>query len=81
MTANVPSEKLEKCLYTINIGSNDYLNNYFMQGDKYNTSRTFTYDQYAEFLIGRYRSYLKVIYFIMPRFKKKNNKRIIDPQI
>ncbi|CAN6883017.1 unnamed protein product [Brassica oleracea] len=55
MTANVPSEKLEKCLYTINIGSNDYLNNYFMQGDKYNTSRTFTYDQYAEFLIGRYR--------------------------
>ncbi|CAN6998392.1 unnamed protein product [Brassica rapa subsp. trilocularis] len=62
MTANVPSEKLEKCLYTINIGSNDYLNNYFMQGDKYNTSRTFTYDQYAEFLIGRYRSYLKLLY-------------------
>ncbi|KAJ0265446.1 GDSL esterase/lipase [Hirschfeldia incana] len=62
MTANVPSTKLEKCLYTINIGSNDYLNNYFMQGDKYNSSRTFTYDQYAEFLIRRYRSYLESLY-------------------
>ncbi|KAL0794239.1 hypothetical protein Bca101_065616 [Brassica carinata] len=62
MTANVPSEKLEKCLYTINIGSNDYLNNYFMQGDKYNSSHTFTYDQYAEFLIRRYRTYLELLY-------------------
>ncbi|KAG2270545.1 hypothetical protein Bca52824_065100 [Brassica carinata] len=56
-----PQQKLEKCLYTINIGSNDYLNNYFMQGDKYNTSRTFTYDQYAEFLIGHF-VYVQLLY-------------------
>ncbi|ESQ50542.1 hypothetical protein EUTSA_v10022764mg [Eutrema salsugineum] len=62
MTANVPPEKLKQCLYTINIGSNDYLNNYFMPDDQYNTSRLFTYNQYADFLIQRYRSYLKLLY-------------------
>ncbi|CAG7871791.1 hypothetical protein BRARA_F02482 [Brassica rapa] len=62
MTANVPPEKLKQCLYTINIGSNDYLNNYFMQGDKYNTQRKYTYDQFADSLIRHYRSLLKLLY-------------------
>lgn len=46
-----------------------------MQGDKYNSSRTFTYDQYAEFLIQRYRSYLEVIYFICQGFEKKEKNK------
>lgn len=68
MTANVPPEKLKQCLYTINIGSNDYLNNYFMQGDKYNTQRKYTYDQFADSLIRHYRSLLKVI---LPKVLKR----------
>ncbi|CAN8257645.1 unnamed protein product [Cochlearia groenlandica] len=59
-TANVPPEKLKKCLYTINIGSNDYLNNYFMPAPYMN--RKFSYDQYADFLISQYNSYLKSLY-------------------
>lgn len=58
-TANVPPEKLKKCLYTINIGSNDYLNNYFMPAP-YITNRKYTYDQYADSLISGYRTHLKV---------------------
>ncbi|CAN8271134.1 unnamed protein product [Cochlearia groenlandica] len=60
-TANVPTEKLKKCIYTINIGSNDYLNNYFMP-PPYTTNSTFTYEQYSDFLIQRYRSYMESLY-------------------
>ncbi|XP_010490405.1 PREDICTED: GDSL esterase/lipase At2g19010 [Camelina sativa] len=55
---NVPSEKLQQCLYAINIGSNDYINNYFMS-KPYNSKRRYTPKQYAYSLIIIYRSHLK----------------------
>ncbi|KFK40281.1 hypothetical protein AALP_AA3G354600, partial [Arabis alpina] len=66
MTAKVSPEKLKKCLYTIHIGSNDYLNNYFMPAP-YITNRKYTYDQYADSLIRHYRSYLKSLYVVGAR--------------
>lgn len=66
MTAGVPPEKLKKCLYTINIGSNDYLNNYFMPAP-YTTNENFSFDEYADFLIQSYRSYLKSLYVLGAR--------------
>ncbi|CAE5989422.1 unnamed protein product [Arabidopsis arenosa] len=59
--ANVPAERLQQCLYTINIGSNDYINNYFMS-KPYNTKRRYTPKQYAYSLIIIYRSHLKNLY-------------------
>ena len=50
---------LNKCLFTVGIGSNDYINNYLMP-DLYPTSRLYTPDQYAEALIEQYSQQLKV---------------------
>lgn len=50
---------LKKCIFTVGIGSNDYINNYFMP-DKYPTSSTYTPDQYAKVLIGQYSQQLQV---------------------
>ncbi|CAK8530827.1 unnamed protein product [Lathyrus sativus] len=44
---------LNKCLYYVNIGSDDYLNNYFMP-EIYPTSRIYNPEQYAEVLINQY---------------------------
>ncbi|KFK25385.1 hypothetical protein AALP_AA8G106800 [Arabis alpina] len=66
MTANVSPEELNKCIYTINIGSNDYLNNYFMPA-LYTSSHDFTFEQYADYLISRYRSYLESLYTLGAR--------------
>ncbi|XP_061351980.1 GDSL esterase/lipase At1g29670-like [Gastrolobium bilobum] len=43
-------EYLHKCLYYVNIGSNDYINNYFLP-QFYPTSSIYTPEQYAEALI------------------------------
>uniref|UniRef100_A0A803MDT2 Uncharacterized protein n=1 Tax=Chenopodium quinoa TaxID=63459 RepID=A0A803MDT2_CHEQI len=52
------SNYLNKCLYTVNIGSNDYLNNYFLPL-LYPSKRLFTPDEYANRLIARYRLQLR----------------------
>ncbi|XP_034697270.1 GDSL esterase/lipase At1g29670-like [Vitis riparia] len=52
---------LNKCLFTVGIGSNDYINNYLMP-DLYPTSRLYTPDQYAEALIEQYSQQLKTLY-------------------
>ncbi|KAJ9536035.1 hypothetical protein OSB04_un000795 [Centaurea solstitialis] len=52
---------LKKCIYLINIGSNDYINNYLVP-DKYRTSRKYTVDQYANVLIRKYSRQLKRLY-------------------
>ncbi|XP_058760757.1 GDSL esterase/lipase At5g45670-like [Vicia villosa] len=52
---------LKKCLYYVNIGSNDYLNNYFMP-KIYPTSRIYNPEQYAEVLINQYSLDLKDLY-------------------
>ncbi|WVZ25838.1 hypothetical protein V8G54_004382 [Vigna mungo] len=46
-------EHLSKCLYYVSIGSNDYINNYFLP-DHYNSSQTFSTDQFAKALIKEY---------------------------
>ncbi|GAB2287588.1 hypothetical protein Dimus_021960 [Dionaea muscipula] len=53
--------ELSKCLYTVNIGSNDYINNYYaLQG--YNTSTMYTPEQYATVLINQYYQQMKALY-------------------
>ncbi|EOA32565.1 hypothetical protein CARUB_v10015855mg [Capsella rubella] len=64
--AKVPTQKLEQCLYVINIGSNDYINNYFMS-DLYNTKRRYTPKQYAYSLIIIYRSHLENLHLLGAR--------------
>ncbi|XP_058749034.1 GDSL esterase/lipase At1g29660-like [Vicia villosa] len=44
---------LNKCLYYVNTGSNDYINNYFMP-EIYPTSRIYNPEQYAQVLINQY---------------------------
>ncbi|KAL2931060.1 hypothetical protein RDABS01_036470 [Bienertia sinuspersici] len=55
------SDYLGKCLYTVNIGSNDYINNYFMP-QNFNSSKLYNADQYADLLITRYKTQLQKIY-------------------
>lgn len=52
---------LSKCIYTVGMGNNDYINNYFMP-DKYNTSQLYTPDQYADILIQKYSQQLNTLY-------------------
>ncbi|OMO93936.1 Lipase, GDSL [Corchorus capsularis] len=52
---------LSKCIYSIGLGSNDYLNNYFMPA-LYSTSRQYTPEQYAEVLIQEYTRQLQNLY-------------------
>lgn len=54
---------LSKCIYSIGLGSNDYLNNYFMPA--YPTGRQFTPQQYADVLIQAYAQQLRVINYIL----------------
>ncbi|PWA57728.1 SGNH hydrolase-type esterase domain-containing protein [Artemisia annua] len=50
-----------KCIYLLNIGSNDYINNYFFS-DYYNTSRVYDPTQYAVNLIEQYSEQLMTLY-------------------
>ncbi|KAG6416729.1 hypothetical protein SASPL_124165 [Salvia splendens] len=52
---------LSKCIYSIGVGSNDYLNNYFMP-QYYTTSRQYSTEQYADVLIRQYTDQLRVLY-------------------
>ncbi|KAJ9536037.1 hypothetical protein OSB04_un000797 [Centaurea solstitialis] len=48
--SSIQRKALKKCIYMINIGSNDYINNYLLY-DIYNTCQKYTIDQYADVLI------------------------------
>ncbi|EXB58269.1 GDSL esterase/lipase [Morus notabilis] len=52
---------LTKCLYYVGMGSNDYLNNYFVPRF-YPTSNLYTPDQYAQVLIEQYRDQIMRLY-------------------
>ncbi|KAL0398403.1 UNVERIFIED_CONTAM: GDSL esterase/lipase [Sesamum radiatum] len=52
---------LSKCIYSIGVGSNDYLNNYFMPL-YYSTSRQYSPDQYADVLIQQYSQQIRTLY-------------------
>ncbi|XP_074359533.1 GDSL esterase/lipase At1g29670-like [Apium graveolens] len=54
-------EYLRKCIYTVGMGNNDFINNYLMP-DKYITSRIYTPEQYADVLIQQYSKQLKTLY-------------------
>lgn len=49
---------LNKCLYSVGLGSNDYLNNYFLPFSL--TSTLFTPEQYATALITQYSDQIRV---------------------
>ncbi|KAH9627357.1 hypothetical protein KSS87_001196 [Heliosperma pusillum] len=51
---------LNKCLYTVNIGSNDYINNYFMPRF-YSSKKNFNPEQFATILVTEYEQQLKVV--------------------
>jgi hypothetical protein len=55
------SDHLSRCIFSVGMGSNDYLNNYFMPAF-YNTGSRYTPEQYADSLIADYRRYLQVLY-------------------
>ncbi|KAL8090917.1 hypothetical protein AgCh_040110 [Apium graveolens] len=52
---------LKKCIYTVGMGNNDYINNYFMP-DKYNSSKLYTPEQFADVLIQQYSKQLNTLY-------------------
>ncbi|XP_010541145.1 PREDICTED: GDSL esterase/lipase At4g30140-like [Tarenaya hassleriana] len=64
--ASVPKQRLNQCLYTVYIGTNDYLNNYFMS-PPFQSGLLFTPDEFADILIARYASHLKVLYVLGAR--------------
>ncbi|CAI9087882.1 OLC1v1022069C1 [Oldenlandia corymbosa var. corymbosa] len=52
---------LSKCIFSVGVGSNDYLNNYFMPL-YYSSSSQFTPEQYAQALIDDYSRQLSTLY-------------------
>ncbi|PWA93752.1 SGNH hydrolase-type esterase domain-containing protein [Artemisia annua] len=52
---------LNECIYTIGMGNNDYINNYFAP-KYYKTSTLYTPEQYAEVLIEQYSKQLQALY-------------------
>ncbi|WVZ68837.1 hypothetical protein U9M48_017725 [Paspalum notatum var. saurae] len=52
---------LSQCIFTVGMGSNDYLNNYFMPA-VYSTSQQYTPEQYADVLLGQYSQQLRTLY-------------------
>ncbi|XP_061943733.1 GDSL esterase/lipase At1g29670-like [Populus nigra] len=65
-TKQAAENYLNKCLYYVSLGSNDYLNNYFMPSN-YTTSRLYTPDQYAKVLIDQYSQQIKLLYVLGAR--------------
>ncbi|KAG5225741.1 GDSL esterase/lipase [Salix suchowensis] len=49
---------LNKCIYTVDMGNNDYIMNYFMP-QFYSTSRQYNVEQFAAALIQQYSEQLK----------------------
>ncbi|KAK8500761.1 hypothetical protein V6N13_056703 [Hibiscus sabdariffa] len=52
---------LRQCIYSVQIGSNDYINNYF-KPEFYETSRSFTLSEYATLLVQQLSLQLKTLY-------------------
>ncbi|XP_038722590.1 GDSL esterase/lipase At1g29660-like [Tripterygium wilfordii] len=55
------TQQLNKCLYSVQVGSNDYLNNYFMP-QHYNTSTQYTLEQYAGVLMEQFSRQMRILY-------------------
>ncbi|XP_074339340.1 GDSL esterase/lipase At4g18970-like [Apium graveolens] len=55
------ADHLNKCIYIVGFGSNDYINNFLMP-DSYPDSSKYTPDQYAQILINKYSTQLTALY-------------------
>ncbi|CAL1400771.1 unnamed protein product [Linum trigynum] len=55
------AKHLSKCIHSVLMGNNDYINNYFLP-EFFSTAQQFTPVQYADDLIRRYNKQLKVMY-------------------
>lgn len=72
---------LKQCLYYMNIGTNDYEQNYFLP-DSFDTSSKYTPEEYAKDLINRLSNYLQVCIFIwLSVFILGSNKIIINVMV
>ncbi|KAH9627356.1 hypothetical protein KSS87_001195 [Heliosperma pusillum] len=58
---NQAADYLSKCIFSVGLGSNDYLNNYFMP-TYYSTGSQYTPDQYAQVLIQEYAQNIRTMY-------------------
>lgn len=58
---NKAASYLSKCMYIVGMGSNDYLNNYFMPLF-YSSNRQYTPQQYADILIQQYNQQITNLY-------------------
>ncbi|XP_060191719.1 GDSL esterase/lipase At1g29670-like [Lycium barbarum] len=54
-------EYLRKCIYIVDMGNNDYINNYLLP-QFYPSSRMYTSEQFARMLIKQYTKQLKTLY-------------------
>ncbi|KAI3697736.1 hypothetical protein L6452_30833 [Arctium lappa] len=52
---------LRKCIYTVTMGNNDFINNYFLP-EYYQTSTLYTPQQYADILVEQYTKQLSELY-------------------
>ncbi|XP_037411529.1 GDSL esterase/lipase At1g33811-like [Triticum dicoccoides] len=59
-------KRLGRCIYYVGMGSNDYLNNYFMP-DYYNTAQTYDPAAYAAALLQEYERQLTALYALGAR--------------
>ena len=56
--ADVANKYLGQCIYAVEMGYNDYLNNYY--GEGYNSSKIYTPEQFAQLLVQTYEIQLEV---------------------
>lgn len=61
---------LSQCIHTVGMGSNDYLNNYFMPAF-YSSGRQYTPEQFADLLIQQYSEQLRVS--LLPKSYYRNS--------
>uniref|UniRef100_A0ACD5VUZ2 Uncharacterized protein n=1 Tax=Avena sativa TaxID=4498 RepID=A0ACD5VUZ2_AVESA len=59
-------QQLGRCIYYVGMGSNDYLNNYFMP-DYYNTARSYDPSAYAALLLSEYERQITDLYALGAR--------------
>lgn len=60
-------QHLNKCLYYVNIGSNDYINNYFLP-EHYPSKGKYSPDQFAAVLVQQLSTSLKVFTIVYLNF-------------
>ncbi|KAL9373178.1 hypothetical protein Peur_035422 [Populus x canadensis] len=58
--ADVAKKYLGRCIYAVEMGYNDYLNNYY--GEGYNSSKIYTPEQFAQLLVQTYEIQLERLY-------------------